>query len=145
MTNAIVVALPDDIAQLVAIDPFARTDPGRCKEIAGAIADGRCLLLRDGDGAAVAFAIFGVWFFGAAFIELFYVAEPKRRSGYGRALLRHLDRMHRDEKLFTSTNQSNAPMRALLEAEGFVPSGVIENLDPGDPELVYCRLPDTAG
>ncbi len=40
-------------------------------------------------------------------------------------------------KLFTSTNQSNQPMQQLLDALGYLPSGVIHNLDPGDPELVY--------
>jgi len=28
-------------------------------------------------------------------------------------------------------------MRALLATLGYVPSGVIENLDPDDPELVF--------
>jgi hypothetical protein len=28
-------------------------------------------------------------------------------------------------------------MQELLRLLGFVPSGVIHNLDPGDPELVY--------
>ena len=40
-------------------------------------------------------------------------------------------------KLFTSTNQSNQPMQQLLGALGYIPSGIIHNLDSGDPELVY--------
>lgn len=31
-------------------------------------------------------------------------------------------------------------MRRLLEREGFQPSGVIDNLDEGDPELVFVRF-----
>ena len=42
-------------------------------------------------------------------------------------------------KLFTSTNRSNAPMQSLLAKLGYRPSGVIENLDEGDPELVYMK------
>jgi hypothetical protein len=42
-------------------------------------------------------------------------------------------------KLFTSTNQSNKPMQVLLNRLGYRPSGVIENLDEGDPELVYMK------
>ena len=42
-------------------------------------------------------------------------------------------------KLFTSTNQSNAAMHAFCAAAGFVRSGVIENLDDGDPEIVYFK------
>nr|WP_207930214.1 hypothetical protein [Pseudomonas aeruginosa] len=44
------------------------------------------------------------------------------------------------EELFTSCNRSNLPMRRLLEREGFQPSGVIDNLDEGDPELVFVRF-----
>jgi hypothetical protein len=35
-------------------------------------------------------------------------------------------------------------MQALLARLGFIRSGTIENMDDGDPELVYVRLPDTA-
>jgi hypothetical protein len=35
--------------------------------------------------------------------------------------------------LFASTNESNVPMQALLDSLGYVQSGIINNLDPGDP------------
>jgi len=54
-------------------------------------------------------------------------------------LVRHVEQECRTPKLFTSTNESNAPMRALLAKLGFSPSGVIENLDEGDPELVFFK------
>jgi hypothetical protein len=47
-------------------------------------------------------------------------------------------------KVFTSTNQSNTPMQGLLGKCGFSPSGVIENLDEGDPELLFMRARVTA-
>jgi len=51
----------------------------------------------------------------------------------------------RTPKLFTSTNQSNVPMQGLLATLEFARSGLIENLDDGDPELVYFkRLRDNA-
>jgi hypothetical protein len=40
-------------------------------------------------------------------------------------------------KIFTSTNRSNGHMQGLLKKLGYEPSGVIENLDEGDPEFVY--------
>jgi hypothetical protein len=46
----------------------------------------------------------------------------------------------RTEKLFTSTNLSNLPMQSLLAKRGYKLSGVIDNLDPGDPELVYFKF-----
>lgn len=39
--------------------------------------------------------------------------------------------------VFTSTNESNAPMQALPAAEGWELSGKLDGLDDGDPELVY--------
>ena len=54
--------------------------------------------------------------------------------------------------MFTSTNESNTPMRQLLQSEGWSPSGVLTGLDEGDPEHVFfhdarqlrrLRLPST--
>lgn len=42
-------------------------------------------------------------------------------------------------KLFTSTNLSNLPMQSLLSKSGYELSGVIHNLDVGDPEIVYYK------
>ena len=42
-------------------------------------------------------------------------------------------------KLFSSTNQSNRPMQALFAKAGFEQSGMIHNLDPDDPEIVYYK------
>ncbi|MFJ4389225.1 hypothetical protein [Pseudomonas soli] len=44
-----------------------------------------------------------------------------------------------------STNRSNEPMRRLLERQRFVASGVVENLDEGDPEQIYCWRLDQSG
>lgn len=41
--------------------------------------------------------------------------------------------------MFTSANESNIPMRALLRHEGWTPSGVLTGLDEGDPEHVFFR------
>ena len=43
-------------------------------------------------------------------------------------------------KVFTSTNQSNLPMQRLCDRLGFIKSGYVENLDEGDPELIYVKL-----
>ncbi len=51
--------------------------------------------------------------------------------------MREIERRCRTAKLFTSTNESNIPMQALLRSLGYVPSTVIHQFDPGDPELVY--------
>jgi len=68
-----------------------------------------------------------------------YVAEPARRRGVGRSLLENLEKRCSRPKLFTSTNESNREMKSLLMSLGYTASGVIYNLDPGDPELVFFK------
>ena len=76
---------------------------------------------------------------------MLYVHPEFRRQGIGSALIRHLVKECRTPKLFTSTNQSNFRMQRLLAMLDFDRSGFIENLDEGDPELVYFkRLRDSA-
>jgi len=54
-------------------------------------------------------------------------------------LLRHLISICRTPKLFSSTNRSNLPMQALLLKTGFAESGIVYNLDAGDPEVIYYQ------
>jgi ribosomal protein S18 acetylase RimI-like enzyme len=68
---------------------------------------------------------------------LLVVREQSRRSGIGRALVRSIVHEHHGARVFTSTNESNAPMRRLLEGMGFTPAGAIHGLDPDDQELVF--------
>jgi len=78
-------------------------------------------------------------FFGHGFIPILFVSETARRSGVGTSLMQAIERKCSTPKLFTSTNESNIPMRSLLAGIGFEPSGIIYNLDAGDPEVVYFR------
>jgi GNAT superfamily N-acetyltransferase len=76
-------------------------------------------------------------FYGRDFIELLIVDPDRRRSGIGRSLLREAVATAGTAQVFTSTNTSNQPMRALLAAEGWSFSGELGGLDEGDPELVF--------
>ena len=53
--------------------------------------------------------------------------------------MRHVERSCLPDKLFTSTNQSNTQMQALCETLGYVKSGWVDNLDEGDPEIIYFK------
>jgi GNAT superfamily N-acetyltransferase len=135
------VAGPDDIADLVAVDPCAQINAGRRAEIAEWVEAGHCFLAERG-GRVVGYSVLNRQFFDSFFIKLVGVAEAERRTGVGTAMIGHLiEIMPPGEKLWTSTNQSSAPMRSLLPRLGFVQSGQIDNLDEGDPELVFVRLP----
>ena len=97
------------------------------------------------DAKVVAYAVLNYKFYDNGWIEMLYVHPQFRRQGIGSALIHYLVNECRTTKLFTSTNQSNFPMQRLLATLGFDRSGFIENLDEGDPELVYFkRLRDNA-
>ena len=86
-----------------------------------------------------AYAVLNYKFYDNGWIEMLYVHQQFRCQGIGSALIRHLVNECRTPKLFTSTNQSNVPMQRLLAKLEFDRSGIIENLDEGDPELVYFK------
>jgi ribosomal protein S18 acetylase RimI-like enzyme len=130
-----------DLDEMVGADGAARGDPGRAEFLRRAIADGNALVAII-SGAVAGYAVLDHSFYGNAFLSLLVVRADARRRGHGTALLRAAEARARTAKLFTSTNASNRAMQALLEREGYERSGVIENLDPGDPELVYVKYLD---
>lgn len=96
--------------------------------------------IAEADGAAAGYAIVSRRLFSRRFVELLAVAPAFRRHGLGAALMDRCRAAGDGEILFTTTNQSNGPMRALLAKSGYEASGVIYNLDPGDPELVFVKF-----
>jgi ribosomal protein S18 acetylase RimI-like enzyme len=135
-------AMPDDLVSIVAIDEIARVERARVEFVREALATQVVCVAVD-DSRVIGYGVLEHTFFGQGFISMIYVAAGSRRQGIGRQLLRALDGRCETRKLFTSTNSSNGAMQALLSEAGFAASGVIHNLDPGDPELVYFRDRDT--
>ncbi len=78
-------------------------------------------------------------FFGYSFISLVIVKPSERRKGVASALMKAYMQMAKTSKVFSSTNQSNKRMQQLFHNLGFVKSGVIDNLDEGDPEIIYMK------
>ena len=126
----------DDRNAIIAFDHIAQSDPQRVHFIDRILGSELCLV-AERDGHVIAYGVLEYTFFDNGFISMIYVAPHERRLGVGSALVEALADRCKTTKLFTSTNQSNAPMQQLLERLGFAPSGIIHNLDPGDPELVY--------
>lgn len=123
---------------LAQLDPACREDRHRRWLLDFALASSGSLIAET-DGAIVGYSLLTHTFYGNAMIEVLHVAESVRRRGIGTRLVRHAVRLSETPKIFTSTNESNLPMRALLAAEGFEHTGTIHNLDEGDPELVFFR------
>jgi GNAT superfamily N-acetyltransferase len=91
------------------------------------------------DDRVVGYAVLEYTFYGRGFISMLYMHPEHRGNGFGTALVQHLEGVCRTEKLFTSTNESNRPMQGLMAKLEYSCSGIINNLDPGDPEIVYFK------
>ncbi len=128
-----------DLPALLAVDPRLESDAVRARTVP-LLLDAGLSWVAEAEGQAIGYVIATTHFFARPFIDLVVVAEDRRRQGIGTALLAACEAAHDDDRIFTSTNESNAPMRALLAAAGYQVSGVIENLDPGDPELVFVKF-----
>jgi len=135
---AIRAATAADFDAMRALDALAASDGARVRTLRHAIDAGECLVAWAA-GDVLGFAIVDHTFYDHGFLRLLVVRESARRRGIGSALVRAAEERCASAKLFTSTNASNAPMRELLARLGYVRSGTIDNLDPGDPECVYVR------
>ena len=127
-----------DVEALCSLDVVARRDGARREFIERCVAGGDCHVAAAG-GEVIGYAVLTYTFYGQGFVEMLYVHPGRRRRGAGAALLLHMESLCRTPKLFTSTNLSNLPMQSLLNRAGYALSGVIHNLDEGDPEIVYFK------
>ncbi|MEM9006107.1 MAG: GNAT family N-acetyltransferase [Cyanobacteria bacterium P01_F01_bin.86] len=131
-------AVPDDISTLSDLDQIARGSPDRRAFIQDAVKNKRAWVVEIPDGI-IGYGVISHRFFGRSFIDLIYIAETLRSSGYGPKLVAFLEGQSQSNDLFTSTNKSNSHMQHVLEKLGYERSGVIHNLDPDDPEIVYVK------
>ncbi|HXQ45399.1 MAG TPA: GNAT family N-acetyltransferase [Caulobacteraceae bacterium] len=140
MTTAPAVIRPAwgaDLASLRRVDPRL-ADPARARIASNLLGQGRSWI-ADIAGAPAGFALTSLGFFNRPMVELLVVAEEHRRKGIGLILLNHCEAVHTDDRIFASTNASNTAANALLAKAGFEGSGIVYNIDPGDPELIYVR------
>jgi GNAT superfamily N-acetyltransferase len=141
-TFSIRLATENDSAGIYACDALAQQDEARRVFIQRAIAAQNCFIACE--RSIVGYTVLDYSFYETGFVPLLVVHADFRKKGVGSALLKHLEAICQTDKLFTSTNLSNQPMQALLARLGYQLSGVIHDLDEGDPELVYVKyLPKT--
>ena len=127
-----------DIAAICSFDQLAEGDENRRTFIENSVRSGVAYVAIL-DSGIVGYVVLEYTFYAQGFIAMLYVHSDHRRKGIASALVRHVESICKTDKLFTSTNESNLPMQALMVKLGYVPSGVISNLDEGDPELVYFK------
>ena len=131
-------AVATDISGILRVDHLAaRGDRERIDFLQRCVDLGESLVYLDREKVGGVVVVKSAHFFGHDFIELLVVDPALRRTGVGRTLLRAALDVAGTERVFTSTNTSNQPMRSLLQAEGWTLSGVLDGLDEGDPEMVF--------
>jgi GNAT superfamily N-acetyltransferase len=124
---------PADIGRMAEVDPLTAVNAERRNHLGHLLEQGLSWAAL-GDGQMVGFAVVTRNFYNFPFVDLVVVAEAARRSGAGSALMAHCAAAHGADRIFTSTNESNAPIKA-----GWLPAGVVHYLDPGDPELIFVK------
>jgi GNAT superfamily N-acetyltransferase len=138
------LANSSDADAIKAFDEIARIDAPRAAFIDQSIESCQCFVAAV-DGRVVAYAVFNYTFYSRGSVAMLLVHRDFRHQGIGSALMQQVAQRCETPELFTSTNQSNTSMQQLLTKLGYEPSGIIHNLDEGDPELVYVKRLRTKG
>ncbi len=131
------LAKENDVEEICSFDDTAQTDERRRKFISRSVLAGNCYVVTDEQ--ILGYGVLEYTFYDHGFVSMLVVRSESRRRGVATALVQYLESICQTMKLFTSTNISNLPMQSLLAKLGYRLSGVIHDLDVGDPELVYVR------
>ncbi|MCA1053765.1 GNAT family N-acetyltransferase [Rossellomorea aquimaris] len=127
-----------DLEDLVDIDKRVIGSEQRRDVILESITCRQCLVYKI-EGEAAGFLLFHDHFFNQLFVSLVIVHPQYRNKGVAKELFRAIEHEMGDKKIFSSTNQSNALMHHLFHSIGYVKNGYIEELDEGDPEIIYVK------
>ena len=138
MSVEIRFATREDVPDILRVDPLAEREERRYDYISRAIQGemSRTVKVYILDGRLVAVSVLGD-FFGHPFLELIATAPNRRRIGIASALLADIETSLDDDRFFVSANESNTVMRDLLVRRGYRVTGMVENLDPDDPEIFF--------
>jgi ribosomal protein S18 acetylase RimI-like enzyme len=128
----------NDLDEIVNIDREVIGSDSRRKYIKKAIEEERCITIKN-ESSFVGFLIFDTHFYACSFMSLIIVKPTERRKGYATSLIKYFISISPTKKIFSSTNQSNKRMQEVFKANGFIQSGIVENVDEGDPEIIYFK------
>ena len=131
-------ATSSDVPGMYAVDHMAAEEGSRRQHIREWVSSGQAIVAVVDDVVA-GYAALDYTFFGCGFIAMLMVKKESRCKGVATALIARLEETCKTDKLFTSTNESNKPMQALMKRLSYEASGTVYNLDDGDPELFYFK------
>lgn len=128
----------EELNKIVDIDSETIGNRGREEYIKKSITEGKCIVAQE-DSDIKGFLIYNREFFEQSFIVLLMVSKKERKKGIASLLLEYFEKTVTTEKIFSSTNRSNEIMQKVFRKNGYVESGFIDNLDEGDPEIVFFK------
>jgi GNAT superfamily N-acetyltransferase len=100
------------------------------------------LIVAEARGEVVGFLAYRTDWFQCTFVSLVVVREDFRRRGIAREFFAAVEAVSPSPRLFSSTEETNAPSIRMHAALGFAPSGHVDNLPQGARELLfYKRIP----
>ncbi|CAH0347068.1 GNAT family N-acetyltransferase [Bacillus sp. CECT 9360] len=123
---------------ILEIDKEVFRNDSRRKYLEQAIGEKKCLVAKR-DTSITGFLIYHTDFFDFSFISLVMVHPLERGKGYAKSMMTYFEKISPTKKIFSSTNESNGKMQKLFSSIGYIRSGYIENLDEGDPEIIYFK------
>jgi len=132
------LAKSTELTAITEIDKEVIGSDSRKAYLKKAIDEHKCLVAKK-ELVVVGFLVYTTKFFDCSFIELVIVHPLERKKGYAKSLMRYFEIISPTQKVFSSTNQSNKKMQKLFATIGYVTSGYVENLDEGDPEIIYFK------
>ena len=131
-------ATSSDVPAMCAVDHMAAEEGSRRQHIRDWVNAGQAIVAVI-ENTVVGYSALEYTFFDYGFIAMLMVRKESRRMGVATALVTRLEELCETDKLFTSTNESNKPMQALMKNLSYEPSGTVYNLDEGEPELFYVK------
>jgi ribosomal protein S18 acetylase RimI-like enzyme len=132
------LAKKSDLLDLIHIDQAVIGNDHRSALIDKSIQD-RCCFVCKIEGRPAGFLLSNKQFFSHWFVSLVIVHPDCRKRGIVRGLFTAFEEMADEIKIFSSANQSHNIMQRLFLLLGYEKSGLIENLDEGDPEIIYVK------
>ncbi len=127
-----------DALSIKRIDTIASTNPARSEMIDSWLRHDIVIMAEIGRDI-VGYGVINHEFFRQSQIDMLMIAKEHRGKRIGEMLLLSLEKYADTPKLFVTTNLSNHSMQKILFRSGYKPCGYIDELDPGDPELVFVK------
>lgn len=124
---------------------YLAMDPAAARPFVAAHFREHRMIVADAGGTVVGMLAWRTDWFGCAFVSLVFVREEFRRRGVAREMFLSVESLTRSPRVFSSTEEDNAPAIRMHAALGFRPSGHVDNLPQGKRELLFFkRVPPRA-